>query len=153
VHHLDFFDVCAVLLGIYFTIAKLDAQGRRHEAFPHVSAADFERWRNWTVSVYRLGSSICFLRVVFHQAWAFYLNRQALTSPVAPRALMYPALAMDLVFFTTIVVTFIRASRVRKLRRELGIVLTPLTPNAQAAAAPDEAQSGTNDDNADRAQT
>lgn len=142
VHHLDFLDVCAIVLGILFMIAKLDAQGRKAGDFPHVAPADFERWRTWTTSIFRLGSSVCFLRVVFHQGWALYLGRQALEGPAAPRALQYPALAMDLVFLGVVATTFVRASRARALRRELGIVLTPMSPQqARAHADEDEAAS------------
>jgi hypothetical protein len=141
VHHLDFLDIVAILLGISFTIAKLDAQGRKAESFAHVPVADFERWRNWTVSIYRLGSGMCFLRVLFHQGWALYLGRQTLApvpglNPAAvPPALMYPAMAMDAVFLGVLASTFIRGARARTLRRELGIVLSPLTPQQAAALA------------------
>lgn len=142
-HYLDFLDIVAILLGISFSIAKLDAQGRKAESYPHVRAADFERWRSWTVSIYRLGSGMCFLRVLFHQGWAIYLGRQTLTvapgaNPAAvPPALMYPAMAIDAVFLGVIAATFIRGSRARALRRELGIVVSPLTPQQAAALAPD----------------
>lgn len=142
-HHLDFLDICAILLGISFMIAKLDAQGRKAESFPHVSPADFERWRAWTLSIYRLGSSICFLRVIFHQGWALYLGRHHFTPApganpaAAPLAMMYPALAMDAVFLVTVAATLVRGSWARGLRRELGIVLAPLTPQQAAALAPE----------------
>jgi hypothetical protein len=138
VHYLDFLDICAILLGIYFTIAKLDAQGRTPEAFPHVPAAEFERWRTWTVSIYRLGSSVCFLRVLFHQGWAYYLATHPVSTPAAPKSLVIPALLMDALFLGTLAATFIRGSRARSLRRELGIVLSPLTPKQAAALAPEK---------------
>jgi hypothetical protein len=137
VHHLDYFDILAILLGILFTVAKLDAQGRKPEDFAHVPRANFERWQSWTTRIYRLGSSVCFLRVLFHQGWALYIGRQALTSPAAPRALMYPALIMDVAFLGVLVATFVRAGRARAYRRELGIVLAPLTPQ-QARAHVDD---------------
>lgn len=137
-HHLDFLDIVAILLGIYFTIAKLDAQGRKAEAFPHVATADFDRWRTWHTSIYRLGSAVCFLRVIFHQGWAVYLSRNPVTTPAAPKSLVVPALLMDLVFLTVLAITFIRASRARTLRRELGIVLQPATPQQRAAAAEED---------------
>jgi hypothetical protein len=127
VHHLDFLDICAILLGILFTVAKLDTQGRNAGDFPHVQPEAFERWRSWTTSIYRLGSGVCFLRVIFHQGWALYIGRQALTTPAAPAAFRYPALAMDLLFLGVVVATFIRASRARALRRDLGIVLASAT--------------------------
>ena len=78
VDYLDFLDIVAILLGIGFTIAKLDAQSRKPEQFAHVPVADFERWRSWTASIYRLGSSMCFARVLVHQALAFYVRSHPL---------------------------------------------------------------------------
>lgn len=135
---LDFLDICAILLGIYFMIAKLDAQGRSAEAFPHVPAADFERWRNWTVSIYRLGSSFCFLRVVFHQGWMLYMSRHPVPDQVALKPYMVPAMLVDVAFLGVLASTFFRAGRARDLRRELGIVLAPLTPQQAAAHAPED---------------
>lgn len=143
-HHLDFLDVVAILLGIMFTIAKLDAQGRKPENFAHVPPAEFERWRQWTMSIFRLGFTVCFARVVFHQGWAIYLSRHPVSAPAAPKSLVLPALAMDVLFLGVLAATFIRSSRARTLRRELGIVLTPLSPQQAAAVAKD-------DDHADKA--
>lgn len=137
-HYLDFLDICAILLGIYFTIAKLDAQGRTPEAFPHVPPFEFERWRTWTVSIYRLGSSVCFLRVIFHQGWAYYLSTHPVNTPAAPKSLVIPALLMDALFLGTLAATFVRGSRARALRRDLGIVLSPLTPKQAAALTPEK---------------
>lgn len=140
-HHLDFLDIVAILLGIMFTIAKLDAQGRKAENFPHVAPADLERWRNWTTSIYRLGSTVCFARVVFHQGWAIYLSQHPVQAPAAPRSLVIPAMIMDALFLGVVVSTFFRASRARELRRQLGIVLSPLSAQQAAALAPDEDRS------------
>jgi hypothetical protein len=130
-------DVVAILLGISFTVAKLDAQGRKASGFPNVAPADFERWRNWTVSIYRLGSTLCFARVLFHQAWSLYQARHPVPGPVAPLAMRYTGAAMDLVWLGVVAATFIRASRARALRRELGIVLSPLSPAQAANFAPE----------------
>jgi hypothetical protein len=138
VHHLDILDILAILLGIFWTVAKLDAVGRKAESFPHVSPLEFERWREWTSSLYRLGSGVCFLRVIFHQAWALYLGRQAVHGPAAPASLRYPALAMDLVFLATVALTFVRAHRARTLRDQLGIVLAPLSKQQAAAFSNEE---------------
>jgi len=40
------------------------------------------------------------------------------------------------VWLSVLAATFIRASRARALRRELGMVLAPLTPQQAAALAP-----------------
>lgn len=141
VQHLDFLDICSILLGIFFTIAKLDAQGRKASDFAHVPAADFERWRDSTVSIYRLGSGMCFLRVIFHQGWALYLSRQVVTGPAAPRSMIYVGLLVDFALVAVLVATFLRANRARELRRQLGIVLAPLTPQQRAALSNDDEES------------
>jgi hypothetical protein len=138
VQALDFpYGMIAIVLGILFTIAKLDTQGRKPSDFAHVPREDFEHWRNWTTSIYRLGAGVCFLRVIFAQVWAYYLSRQTLTSPVAPASLRYPAVAMDVLWLGVVAATFIRARRARELRYKLGIVLSQMTPAQQAAAAAD----------------
>lgn len=144
--YLDFLDIVAILLGISFTIAKLDAQGREARSFSHVPEADFERWRQWTVSIFRLGSSMCFARVLFHQGWSLYLRRQPVTGPAAPASMRMVAMAVDALFLGVLVSTFFRASRARALRRELGIVLTPLSPQQAAALAPESEDEGKGDE-------
>jgi hypothetical protein len=128
VHYLDFLDICGILLGISFTIAKLDAQSRKASDFAHVPGEDFERWREWTASIYRLGSGACFFRVIFHQGWALYLSRQVVTGPAAPLPMRLSALTVDVLFLAALGATFVRAGRARALRRELGIVLSPARP-------------------------
>lgn len=140
-NRLDFLDICAILLGIYFTIAKLDAQGRAAENFPQVPPAEFERWRDWTTSIFRLGSTMCFFRVVFHQGWMFYVTRHPVASQVELKPLMVPAIIVDLLFVGIVGLTFFRAGRARELRRQLGIVLQPLTPKQAAALAPEQDES------------
>jgi hypothetical protein len=136
VQGLDFpYGVIAIVLGIGFMVAKLDAQGRKASDFAHVPPQDFERWRDWTTSIYRLGAGACFLRVIFQQGWAYYVSRQALTTPAWPASLRYPALLVDVLWLGLVAVTFVRAGRARALRRELNIVLSPMTPQQQAATS------------------
>jgi hypothetical protein len=155
VSHLDFLDICAILLGIMYSIAKLDAQGRNSSNFPHVPEASFERWRLWTVSIYRLGAAGCFIRVLFHQGFMFWIGRHPIVIPpggtpgMLPPAYMYPPMLLDMAFLAIVASTFIRANRARALRRELGIVLAPLTPaqaSALAANDSDESNSENKDD-------
>jgi len=134
VQGLDFpYGVIAIVLGILFMIAKLDTQGRKASDFAHVPTQDFEHWRNWTTSIYRWGAGACFLRVLFQQGWAYYVSRQTFTGPGVPASLRYPALLVDVLWLGLVAATFIRAGRARALRRELGIVLSPMTPRQQDA--------------------
>ena len=139
-NHLDFIDICAIMLLIWFMIAKLDAQGRSPESFPQVPLADFERWRSWTVSIYRLGATACFARVVFHQAWSYYAARHVVGAPAAPKSLVLPALIVDALFFAAVVSTFLRGASARRLRRELGIVLSPISPKQAAVMSDKDAE-------------
>jgi hypothetical protein len=140
---LDFpYGVIAILLGILFMVAKLDAQGRKASDFAHVPQPEFERWRAYTASIYRLGAGACFLRVLFQQGWAYYVSRQTFTGPAVPASLRYPALLVDVLWLAVVAATFIRAGRARAMRRQLGIVLSPMTPQQQAAL------SGSDDDDA-----
>jgi hypothetical protein len=147
VQALDFpYGIIAIVLGIWFMIAKLDTQGRKASDFAHVPAQDFERWRSWTTSIYRLGAGACFFRVLFQQGWGYYVSRQVLTGPAAPATLRYPALLMDLLWLGLVAATFVRAGRARALRRELGIVLSPLTPQQRAATGAEEDEAAAKDE-------
>ena len=59
-----------------------------------------------------------------------------------------PAMAMDLLWLGVLAATFIRGSRARALRRELGIVLAPLTPAQTAALAPESENANRSEDEA-----
>jgi hypothetical protein len=50
---------------------------------------------------------------------------------------------MDAAFLIVLGMTFVRGNRARALRRELGIVLTPLTPQQRAALASEEDENAT----------
>jgi hypothetical protein len=137
VHQLDLLDLVGIALGILFTLAKLETQGRHSADCPQVKAADFERWQRLTSSLYGTGAAICFARVLFHQGFAYYVGKLELSGPALPKTLLLPALLVDAVFVAGVALTFVRAARARALRRELGIVLAPAgaAPTSKSGAA------------------
>ena len=122
---MDSYDIIAVILGVMFTLRKLDAQGREAAQHPGVAAEDFERWQRQTVSAFVPGSYACFLRVIFH----FGYMRYAAHHPLSQLAFARIALLVDLVWLVATVTTFIRAHAARELRKRLGISLDKQVPS------------------------
>jgi len=114
----DVFDIVAVILGVWFTLRKLDAQSRQPEAFPHVARADFLDWQEREVSVYRTVTWACFGKFALDLAFTY------LVAPGQdPRLVRAVGATIDLSWLAVLVITFFRTSGVRALRRKLGIVL------------------------------
>lgn len=114
----DVTDIIAVILGVWFTIRKLDAQKRPHEEFAHVDPEAFHDWQAREVSVYQTAVWACFAKVLVNMAFLFFVATR-LPWPVVRTigATIFFAWAAIIVW------TFVRVSRLRTLRRELGIVL------------------------------
>ncbi len=124
---MDQYDIIAVILGVMFTLRKLDTQSRDASQQPNVSADDFARWQRQTIAAYVPGSYACFFRVIFH----FGYIRYAAHHPLSPRAFSRVALLVDLVWLIATITTFVRAHRARELRAKLGIVLDRPTPKRE----------------------
>src|SRR6187402_2674320 len=114
----DVFDILATILGVWFTLRKLDAQGRQPEAFEHVPRAAFLDWQAREVSVYRVAVFGCFAKVAVDLAFTY------LVAPGQdPNLVRAVGATIDLSWLGVLVVTFFRTRTVRTLRRNLGIVL------------------------------
>jgi hypothetical protein len=114
----DVFDIVATILGVWFTLRKLDAQGRQAEAFAHVPRAQFLDWQEREVSVYRVATWACFGKVAVDLAFTY------LVAPHQdPRLVRAVGATIDLSWLGALVITVFRTQRVRALRRRLGIVL------------------------------
>lgn len=115
---IDVFDIVATILGVWFSVRKLDAQGRRAEDFPHVTRIDFEAWQSREAGAYRVAALACFLKVAVDLIF---------TLAVVPRLPFGVARTggaiIDLSWAAALVVTFIRTHRAREMRRRLGIHL------------------------------
>jgi len=114
----DVFDILAIILGIWFTLRKLDAQSRQPEAFPHVAAADFLDWREREVSVYRAAVWACFAKVALDLTFTFFI-----APGQDPRLVRAVGATIDLSWVAVLLITLLRSHASRKVRRRLGIVL------------------------------
>lgn len=121
---MDQYDIVAVILGVMFTLRKLDTQSRNAAQHPNVAEADFERWQRQTARAYAPGAYASFFRVIFH----FGFMRYAAHHPLSPTAFRRVALLVDLIWLVSTVSTLIRAHFARELRKKLGIVLEKPQP-------------------------
>ncbi len=116
---MDQYDIIAVILGVMFTLRKLDTQSRNAAQQPGVDPEDFRRWQRQTAGAYAPGAYASFLRVVFH----FLYIRYTAHHPISPMAFARVALLVDLVWLVSVISTLIRAHYAREMRKRLGIVL------------------------------
>jgi hypothetical protein len=110
-------DVVAVIIGILYTIRKLDVRRREPEQFPHVPAADFERWRSLEAGAYSLGSVACFAKILLDYAFIFVAKRAALPANLV----RIVGGGLFLAWLAILVLVWIRVNSARKLRSQLGI--------------------------------
>ena len=116
---MDQYDIIAVIVGVMFTIRKLDTQSRSAAQQPSVSPEDFENWQRRAASAYAPGAYASFFRVVFHFGYVRYAARH----PLEPTTFGRIALIVDLVWVISVVSTLIRSYYAGELRKKLGIVL------------------------------
>jgi hypothetical protein len=120
----DQYDIIAVIVGVMFTLRKLDTQSRNAGQHPGVDPEDFLRWQRQSAAAYAPGAYASFLRVVFH----FFYIRYAAHHPLSPTAFRRVALLVDLVWLIATISTLVRAHYARELRKKLGIVLEKPQP-------------------------
>ena len=118
-YFLDQLDVIAVIVGVMFTLRKLDTQSRSAAQHPNVAPEDFERWQRQTSSAYAPGAYASFFREVFH----FGFVRYASNHPMSNESYRHIGLLVDFVWLAAVVSTLIRAHFARELRKKLGISL------------------------------
>ena len=120
----DQYDIIAVIVGVMFTVRKLDTQSRSAAQSPNVAAEDFERWQRRSASAYAPGAYASFFRVVFH----FGFMRYTAHHPLPPITFQRVALIVDAVWFFCVVYTLINAHLAREMRKKLGISLDKPQP-------------------------
>ena len=116
---MDQYDVIAVILGVMFTLRKLDTQSRNAAQHPEVDPEDFLRWQRQTASAYVPGAYASFARGIFHFFFIHYIKHHPLDPIVYGRV----GLTMDFVWLVSVVSTLLRAHWARELRKKLGINL------------------------------
>src|SRR5438132_13049989 len=114
-------DIIAVILGILYSVRKLDVRKREPEDYPHVPRAEFERWRNMEGGAYSLASIACFLKILLDYGFVFYAGRSGLDL----RVVRVVGASLFAAWLLTLVYAFRRGYLGRKLRERLQIDLAP----------------------------
>jgi hypothetical protein len=120
----DQYDIIAVIVGVMFTLRKLDTQSRNAAQYPNVPAEDFLRWQRRSAAAYAPGAYASFFRVVFH----FGFIRYTAHHPLPPLTFGRVALLVDALWFVSTVYTLINAHLAREMRIKLGISLDKPQP-------------------------
>ena len=112
--------IIPLILGVLYTVRKLEIRRRQPEQFPHVSRADFERWRDAETSAYSLISVACFAKVLLDYAFMYLAQRMQLE----PQWIRIIGGSIFAGWVIGVVVGMVRGSRARKLRESLQIDLS-----------------------------
>ena len=119
----DLFGVLlAVILGIIYTIRKLDVRRREQREFPAVAPEDFERWKKKELFAYNLASVACFLKVLIDLAML------SLRDSINWNAVRVVGAAAFFGWVFALVASLVLGSAARKLRNQLGIDLRSHDP-------------------------
>ena len=114
------FDIIALILGILYTMRKLDVAKRTAEQFPHVAPSDFERWKQLEGGAYTLGSLACFAKIVVDYAFQWYARRSELDW----NWVRVVGGAIFAGWVVGLMVSAVRGAQGRRLRETLGIDLS-----------------------------
>ena len=120
----DQYDIIAVIVGVMFTLRKLDTQSRNETQYPHVPAEDFLRWQRRSAAAYAPGAYASFFRVLFHFAFIRYTANH----PLPPMTFARVALLVDALWLMCVIYTLINAHFAREMRKKLGISLDKPQP-------------------------
>lgn len=115
----DQYDIIAVIVGVMFTMRKLDTQSRSPAQSPNVDPEDFLRWQRRSAAAYAPGAYSSFFRVLFH----FGFLRYSVHHPLPPMTFARVALLVDALWLVCVVYTLINAHFAREMRKKLGISL------------------------------
>ena len=120
----DQYDIIAVIVGVMFTMRKLDTQSRNPTQSPNVDPEDFLRWQRRSAAAYAPGAYASFFRVLFH----FGFMRYAVHHPLPPLTFARVALLVDALWLGCTIYTLVNAHFAREMRKKLGISLDKPQP-------------------------
>jgi len=120
----DQYDIIAVIVGVMFTLRKLDTQSRTPAQSPNVAVEDFEAWQRRSAAAYAPGAYASFFRILFQIGFMRY----AAHHPLPPLTYQRVALIVDAVWLFCVVYTLINAHLAREMRKKLGISLDKPQP-------------------------
>jgi hypothetical protein len=128
---IDLLDILAVILGVLYTVRKLDVSRREAKDFPAVPPERFEAWQRREARVYTVASWACLLKILLDPGTS-YLGLLKLLGQ-APPAEHLPLVwvagpVVDLSWVLVMVWTAVRAARSRRERAEIGVQLAPEAP-------------------------
>jgi hypothetical protein len=112
-------DIISLVLGILFTLRQMDVAQRQAANYPGVREADFTRWWGRARGAYKLGSSVCFAKILLDIAMAYVMQRVPMPAPLR----IGIGLTLDLTWVALVVWAVLRSQRAHALARELGIEL------------------------------
>ena len=113
----------AVILGIIYTIRKLDVRRRESREFPGVDPAKFERWKKKELFAYNLASFACFIKVLID------ISMLSLRGSIDWNVVRVVGGAAFFGWVIALVVSLVLGSSARKLREQLGIDLRAHDPS------------------------
>jgi hypothetical protein len=109
----------ALVLGILFTIRKLDIRHREPDHYPSVDPGDFARWKRTEISAYNIGSFACFLMIFVDLGFVLAAQRAGLDGS----AIRVVGASLFIAWVGALCLAAYRAATGRRLRTELGIDL------------------------------
>lgn len=113
-------DIVAVILGVFYTVRKLDIRKREPAKFPHVPGEEFMRWRDREAGAYSLASAACFLKLILDYAFLFVARKAELDAGVVRTV----GASLFAAWLVALIVSFLRMNAARKMREHLEIDLS-----------------------------
>ncbi len=117
----DVLDILALIIGIFYTVRRLDIRKREGKDYPHVPKDAFVAWQRAEAGAYALASSACFAKVVIDFAFVSWAS----SAGISEGLMRAGGAGIDLSWAAVLVLAMLRAGKARGRRRELGIVLGP----------------------------
>jgi len=119
---LDFFGLLALILGVLYTVRKLDIRQREAEQFPSVAREDFERWKSKQLGAYNLASTACFFKVLVDLCLVIGYKT------IGWGAVRIIGATVFVLWVAALIVALATSQAARKLRADLGIDLDVRRP-------------------------
>jgi hypothetical protein len=109
----------ALILGILFTVRRLDVARRKAEDHPEVHEQQFLRWQRQARSSYALGASASLAKVLLDLG----LVRYALSQDLGPIVVRNGGAAIFVAWLVAMTAVVYKVLRTRRLASEIGIRL------------------------------
>jgi hypothetical protein len=111
-------DVLAAAILSIIMLRRIEILRLQEADYPAVPGAEFNRWRELTLSAYRLGAVACVLKLVANQAWFFAFSQK-------PAFLVVGGASIFISWLVSVVIAWRRSTEARILRGALGIGSRP----------------------------